>query len=618
MESSQEAKGQHQNQIDALDYNFEAEGYGGLQNMQGLGIHTGPDLEFLPNDWNNLPEEGNLMGSSYMGMQIAPQQIPPLSATDFQLLQSMDTGLWQGSQQQAEEQFGEVGQEQIGEDQTAYQQNESDYGVGSHMACESLAQDTEEGMQQQPGEQGSSMLSSNDGSGYPGTTRVPSPPQFSEHCHRGFPVHTAPALPSQGTQDAINQEPIVQSPSVMPTSDESGYLGAERRAGPTQRMLPAPVSSTPTQPRPVLQRRVQEQGSRAQNSAVQSSTLQRRREQGPQAQNNVLQLSTPQRNAPRPLFPNRLSLTTSAVANTAPAVQFMESMSSMHLVDKLACLDILMKDKVFEDYVSPHLWEQHNQGIALGGRIAARRRLSLSEDVNETQRKHAGQKIERRIAFENKKIHGEVRKRRSAAVSNTSSFTTSASETGDMTHSGSKRRRQSSSSGYDRTEEHDHNPFEFESNLPVPSRHSPKKPRHLGATPSQLVNKFCSEVNMENQNPFFDDDIHRQLRSRDTLQLIDPAPEYVAQHGELSDNKVEHWRACAGQAAGIVMEQDLTCNHCNDHIEDGTVPFASCVIVDAANPAGRELQGACMNCVYLGIDQVCSLRRVYEDQTASR
>ncbi|KAG4025008.1 hypothetical protein MFRU_074g00140 [Monilinia fructicola] len=308
-----------------------------------------------------------------------------------------------------------------------------------------------------------------------------------------------------------------------------------------------------------------------------------------------------------PLFPSRLNPATAALADVTPATQFMESVSSMHIMDRMACVDVLMRSELFKDYVKPHLWAKFDEGLARGARLAARNRLGMNDTVDEMQRKNEGHTARRKVEFQDKQVQNERRLRERAGV-NTSDIMTGASETSEMAPSGNKRRRQVSGPDYGPPNEPGDDSFGSDSDLLAPSRQSPKKPRHLSSTPSELVNKFCSVANIGNRNPFFDDPIHKQLRSLNTAQLINPAPEYIAQHGELSDTKVEHWRACAGQAAGFVMGQEHTCKHCTDHMDDGSVPFASCVVINAQS-VGKNLQGACMNCVYLAKDQQCSLRR---------
>ncbi|QSZ31916.1 hypothetical protein DSL72_001485 [Monilinia vaccinii-corymbosi] len=337
----------------------------------------------------------------------------------------------------------------------------------------------------------------------------------------------------------------------------------------------------------------------------QSSPTNQRR--GLSTPRNPRQPSTPQ--GSNPLFPSRLSPETAAFADISPANQFLESVSSLHLLDRMACVDVLMHSELFKDYVKPHLWNKLDEGLARGARLAARTRLGMNDTVEEVQRKHEGLAMRRKAKFQDKQIQNELRLRQRAGMV-TGDMMAGASETGEMTLGGSKRRRQASNPGYGSTYEPGYDPFDSDSDLLAPSQHSPKKSRNLQSTPSELVNKFCSVTNIGRQNPFFDDAIHRQLRNLNTVQLIDAAPEYFAQHGEISDTKVEHWRACAGQASGLVMGQEHACKHCTDHMGDGSVPFSSCVVIDNAEPAGRELQGACMNCVYLGKDQQCSLRSV--------
>ncbi|KAB8300828.1 hypothetical protein EYC80_002756 [Monilinia laxa] len=328
------------------------------------------------------------------------------------------------------------------------------------------------------------------------------------------------------------------------------------------------------------------------------------------SQSSLLQASDP-------LFPSRLNAATAALADVTPATQFMESLSSMHIMDRMACVDVLMRSELFKDYFKPHLWAKFEEGLARGARLAARSRLGMNDTVDEMQRKNEGHTARRKVEFQDKQVQNERRLRERAGV-NTSEMMTGASETSEMASSSNKRRRQVFNPDYSPTDEPGYDSFSSNSDLLAPSRQSPKKPRHLSSTPSELVNKFCSVANIGNRNPFFNDTIHKQLRSLNTAQLIDLAPEYTAQHGKLSDTKVEHWRACAGQAAGFVMRRGQTCKHCADHMDDGSVPFASCVVIDDALPVGRKFQGACMNCVYLGNDQQCSLRHVEGESSGAQ
>ncbi|ESZ90883.1 hypothetical protein SBOR_8724 [Sclerotinia borealis F-4128] len=382
------------------------------------------------------------------------------------------------------------------------------------------------------------------------------------------------------TMDASQQSDRLDTPPKV-TNAGLGGPGTVRQSGPLRLLAPVPSTAISEQRMPQSQRPPKRRGTRSQSSSS--------------------QLSNP-RISFESLVPNRLSPATAAFANVAPATQFMESLSSVHLLDSIACVDLLMRSELVKDYLKPHLSAKYKEGLANGARLAARSRLGMDDKINEMSRKYEDQNVQRKIVFQDKNIKNERRKRERAAGVNGSGMMTDASETGEMTPSGSKRRHQKSGP--------DNSSFDVDSDSFTPPRTSPKKPRLPKMTPSDLVNKFCCEVNIENRNPFFDDPIHTQLRSLSLVRLIDPAQEYTALNGEISDTNVEHWRACAGQAAGQVMDNEQTCRQCADHIGDGTVPFASCVIIDDARSAGRELQGACMNCVYLGKDRECSLRRV--------
>ncbi|KAF7855355.1 hypothetical protein EAF04_010098 [Stromatinia cepivora] len=399
-----------------------------------------------------------------------------------------------------------------------------------------------------------------------------------------------------------------------------------RRAGtagrPASLRLLAPATSTAT-PRQLTQqgRQPKQQG---QQSAQQSAPSASRNQPAPQWQTPQAQGHSQPSTSNDPFhrtLPSRLSPTIASFANVAPANQFMESVSSMHLLDKMACVDVLMRSDLLREYMKPHLFEEYNLGREKGKkyRAATLHGLDMNAKIDETQRTHEGQNLKRTREFQDKQMKTECRKREKTA-----SMTASASEIAGMTPSSSKRPHQASGPAPDSHYEVSDDPFDSnddsdgDSFVPRAPRNSPKKPRLAGPTPADLVNKFCSFVNIGNRNPFFDDPIHFKLRNLNTAQLIDPAPEYVARNGEIADTNVEHWRACAGQAAGTVMEQEKTCEHCADHMDDGSVPFSSCVVIDATKPAGQELKGACMNCVYLGKDQECSLQRAESEETGAQ
>ncbi|CAD6445387.1 e70c681d-7c9d-4258-aeaf-47e5edd6ac97 [Sclerotinia trifoliorum] len=390
--------------------------------------------------------------------------------------------------------------------------------------------------------------------------------------------------------------------------------------GPASFRLLAPASSTAT-PRQMTQqgRQSKQQGQQsAQQSALTTSWNQPTPQwQIPQTQSHS-QASTSKEPFHRTL-PSRLGLAFASLANVAPANQFMESVSNMHLLDKMACVDVLMRSDLLREYMKPHLFEEHNLGCEKGKkyRAATLHGLDTNAKIDETQRTYEAQNLKRKREFQDKQIKNECRRRENAAR-----MTAGASEVAGMTQSGSKRPRQAFGSDHDFRYEISDDQLDSnddsDGDSSVPPRNSPKKHRITGPTPSDLVNKFCSSVNIGNRNPFFDDPIHSKLRNLNTVQLIDPAPEYMERNGEIADTKVEHWRACAGQAAGTVLEQGKNCKNCVDHMEEGSVPFSSCVVIDATKLAGQELKGACMNCVYLGKDQECSLRRVEIEETGAQ
>lgn len=395
--------------------------------------------------------------------------------------------------------------------------------------------------------------------------------------------------------------------------------GGTRRRGPAERpasfrpLAPAPSTETSQQLTQQGRKSKQQFQHSPHHSALSTSWNQPTPPwQTPQAQSHS-RASTSKEPFHRTL-PSILSPAVASLANVAPANQFMESVSNMHLLDKMACVDVLMRSDLLREYLKPHLFEEYNLGREKGKkyRAATLHGLDTNAKIDETQRTHEGQNLKRKQEFQDKQIKNEYRRRENATR-----MTAGAYEVAGMTSSSGKRPRQASGSDHD--SHYDVSDDQFDSNDDsegdsfVP-RNSPKKPRIAGPTPSDLVNKFCSFVNIGNRNPFFDDPIHSKLRNLNTVQLIDPAPEYVERNGEIADTKVEHWRACAGQAAGTVLEQGKACKNCVDHMEDGSVPFSSCVVIDATKPAGQELEGVCMNCVYLGKDQECSLRRVESEE----
>ncbi|KAI9642754.1 hypothetical protein NHQ30_008486 [Ciborinia camelliae] len=458
----------------------------------------------------------------------------------------------------------------------------------------------------------------------PGPRGVPPYPltgPSSQFSNQGMP-------PSFGAPQQTGAQDI---PETVFTSGNTRRSRAVRNPGQYRLIAPAPASApappqysqqTPrgsrpqdrSQDRPQFHPREQ---SRGRPRGRPQGRPQRRPQPTPQNQSRGSsgQSSSPQPSSPRdssPLFPSRLAPDATAMANVAPATQFMESLSSMHLLDRMACIDLLMHSEHMKDYIKPHLWVRYDEGLAKGGRLAARSRLGMSDTVDEVARKHDGQNMKRRVDFQDKKIQNECRKRERAADMTNSENISGVFETNELAPSSSKRPRQTPGFDYGFQYEGGDDPFisngDSDDESVVPPYHSPKKPRHTRSTPSDLVNKFCSAVNIGDRNPFFDDAIHSALRRLNLVRLIDPAPEYTAHNGELADTNVEHWRACAGQAAGLVLQDHSMCEHCAEHLGDGSVPFTTCVVIADNTPAGQELKGACMNCVYLGRDQECSLR----------
>ncbi|KAJ8062136.1 hypothetical protein OCU04_008695 [Sclerotinia nivalis] len=422
----------------------------------------------------------------------------------------------------------------------------------------------------------------------------------------------------QGPRQDTLQQPEGQVSPLGFASDGTRRAETAGRPASFHLLAPAPSTATPRQ----LTQQGRQSKQQDQQSAQQSAQSTPRNQPAPQWQipraQSHSQPSTSKDSFHRTL-PSRLSPTTASFANVAPANQFMESVSRMHLLDKMACVDVLMRSDLLREYMKPHLFEEYNLGREKGKkyRAATLHGLDTNAKIDETQRTYEGQNLKRKREFQDKQMKNECRKREKAA-----SMTTGASKIAGMTPSGSKRPRQASASAEDSHYEVSDDPFDSNDDSDgdsfAPPRNSPKKPRLARPTPADLVNKFCSIVNIGNQNPFFDDPIHSKLRNLNTVQLIDPAPEYVERNGEIADTNVEHWRACAGQAAGTVLEQGKTCKHCADHMEDGSVPFSSCVVIDATKPAGQELKGACMNCVYLGKDQECSLQRAESEETGAQ
>ncbi|RAL65520.1 hypothetical protein DID88_001086 [Monilinia fructigena] len=165
-------------------------------------------------------------------------------------------------------------------------------------------------------------------------------------------------------------------------------------------------------------------------------------------------------------------------------------------MDRMACVDVLMGSELFKDYVKPHIWAKFDEGLTRGARLAARSRLGMNDTVDEIQRKNQGHTARRKVEFQDKQIQNERRLRERAGV-NTSDVVTGVSETSEMASSGNKRRRQVLGPDCSPTDQPGYSSFGSDSDLLTPSRQSPKKPRHLSSTPSELVNKFCSVANIE-------------------------------------------------------------------------------------------------------------------------
>lgn len=347
----------------------------------------------------------------------------------------------------------------------------------------------------------------------------------------------------------------------------------------------------------------------------------------PQAQGNDTQPSI-SKNRFDCTLPSRLERKTAAFANVEPAEDFVKTVSKMPFLDRVACIDRLMREDLFKDYLKPHLFREYNTGREDGLKFALERRSKgpLHGIIETTEINHERQSIKWKTKFDNMQIKNERRKRELAARQTSGGMTTDTSENLGVAPSGIKRSHQTLESAQDSHYEIDKGEMiesvdGSDDQSFVHPRNSPKKPRTSGPAssglrPSNITDKFCSHA-VENI-PFLPDPIHSQLCSLSIEQLIIPVQEYINQNGEIADANVEHWRACAGQAAGTEMEQEMACTHCADHIQDGSVPFASCVIIGATIPAGKHFKGACMNCVYLGKDQDCSLRRGESEGTEAQ
>ncbi|KAF7931173.1 uncharacterized protein EAE97_009382 [Botrytis byssoidea] len=323
-------------------------------------------------------------------------------------------------------------------------------------------------------------------------------------------------------------------------------------------------------------------------------------------------------------LPSRLNAKAAAFANVEPAEDFLKALTKMPFLDKVACVDRLMREDIFKDYMKPHLFQEYDTGRNDGLKFELERRTKdpMLVFIETGEIKDERRSLEKKTKFDDMQIEIERRRRELAARTAAGGMATDTSEDIRMTPAGSKRRHQAIASAQDSHYEIDDDDMiesddGSDDHSIIHPRNSPKKPRTSGPTssgpkPSDITDKFCSHV-VENV-PFLPDPIHSQLSKLSIEQLIIPVREYIAQNSEIADTNVEHWRACAGQAAGTEMEQEMACTHCADHMEDGYVPFASCVVIDAAIPAGEHFKGACMNCVFLGKDQDCSLRRVESEE----
>ncbi|KAF5868437.1 uncharacterized protein Bfra_012347ia [Botrytis fragariae] len=347
----------------------------------------------------------------------------------------------------------------------------------------------------------------------------------------------------------------------------------------------------------------------------------------PQAQGVGSQPGIPQNQFDRKL-PSRLDPKAAAFANVEPAEDFIKMVSKMPFLDRVACVDRLMREDLFNDYIKPYLFGEYNTGCENGLKLALEKRTkgSLHVIIETTEIKHERQSMKWKAKFDDMQIEDERRRRELAAGRTAGDKTTDTPEDLGMTPAGSKRRHQTSASAQDSHYEIDDDEATesddgSDNHSIVHPRNSPKKPRTSGPTssgarPSDITDKFCSHA--VGNIPFLPDPIHSQLCNLSIEQLIIPVQEYITQNGEIADTNVEHWRACAGQAAGTEMEQEMACSHCTDYMQDGSVPFASCVVIGATIPAGECFKGACMNCVYLGKDQDCSLRGVESEESEAQ
>ncbi|TGO84395.1 hypothetical protein BPOR_0509g00020 [Botrytis porri] len=453
-------------------------------------------------------------------------------------------------------------------------------------------------------------------------------PEFNGS-YPGVGPNTTFVYPERSHQDP-SQQPIKQRESASLTS---GSARLTETARPRLRLVaPAPLTVTPQQP---TRRDRQSRQAGRQSGTPSTQQSQRVPQRGPprvqisqqadspRVQGTGSQPSIPQNRFDR-MLPSRLDPKTAAFANVKPAEDFMKTVSNMSFLDRVACVDRLMREDLFKDYMKPHLFREYNTGRENGLNLALERRTKdpLHGIIENTEIRHERHSIRWKTKFDDKQIENERRRRELAARTTAGGLSTDTSESLGMTPAGSKRRHQTLASAQDSHYEIDDDEViesddGSDNHSVVHPRNSPKKPRtsgptFSGPTPSDITDKFCSH-GVENI-PFLPDPIHSQLCNLSIEQLIIPAPEYIAWNGEVADTNVEHWRACAGQAAGTEIDQGMACTHCADHMQDGSVPFASCVVIGATISVGEHFRGACMNCVYLGKDQDCSLRGVESEE----
>lgn len=443
-----------------------------------------------------------------------------------------------------------------------------------------------------------------------------------------FPVvepHVTFVYPERPRQDTF-QQPAKQRKSASFTSGSAGLREIVR---PTmQPLASAPPAVTSQKQLTWRDRQPRQSGRQSTQSGTpytqQNHRVRRRR---PHRVHINPQPRIPKNRFDRDL-PSRLDPKAAAFANAEPAEDFMKMLNKMPFLDKMACIDRLMREDLFKDYMKPHLFQEYTTGRDNGLKFELEKRTkdpSLAI-IEITDIRHESQDLQRKARFDDMQIEIERRRRELAARAAAGDLATDTSEDLGMTPASRKRRHQTLASSQDSHYEVDEDDMTesddgSDNHSTVHPRNSPKKPRTSGPTssgpkPSDITDKFCSHV-VKNM-PFLPDPIHSQLSKLSIEQLIIPVQEYIAQNGEIADTNVEHWRACAGQAAGTEMEQEMACTHCADHMQDGSVPFASCVFIDAAIPAGEHFQGACMNCVYLGKDQDCSLRRVQSEENEAQ